>query len=150
MIKRTADQRETIGAVVVRAEAAMESNCDTRAASVNVFLFFLCLYVLTLKGVSTGDDLLHYDLVQRVVASGRIDLPPGKYDPETRPGMAFFALAAQLAGSLFDAFQAALLLGLATVVWPYSTNYWTPRTREPAFACRFPTGTPRPCWRHQP
>jgi hypothetical protein len=187
----------------------MEANRETRAASIAIFIFFLCLYVITLKGISTGDDILHYDLVQRVVTLGRADLPPGKYDPETRPGMRFFAargtdgnvylglpnglalaslplgalgaaadswfgtgatgeplsnpeesgsreamaalrarpsalltasinplvsaltialfftLAAQLAGSLRDAFQAALLLGLATVVWPYSTNYWT-------------------------
>ena len=186
----------------------MVANRDNRAAAVNVFLFFLALYVLTLKGVSTGDDVLHYDLVQHVVASGRGDLPPGKYDPEkpgmrffvargtdghvyltlpnglalaslplgavgmvadawfstetavdplsqpdedgTRKAMAalrrrpsalltasinplvsaltialFFTLAAQLAGSLRGAFQVALLLGLATVVWPYSTNYWT-------------------------
>jgi hypothetical protein len=187
----------------------IEANRDTRAASIAIFLFFLCLYVITLKGMSTGDDILHYDLVQRVVTLGRADLPPGKYDPETRPGMRFFVargtggnvylglpnglalaslplgavgaladswfsagtagdplsqpdeigkreamaelrrrpsalltasinplvsaltialfftLAAQLAGSLRDAFQVALLLGLATVVWPYSTNYWT-------------------------
>ena len=186
----------------------MVANRDNRAAAVNVFLFFLALYVLTLKGVSTGDEVLHYDLVQHVVASGRGDLPPGKYDPE-KPGMSFFVargtdghvyltlpnglalaslplgavgmvadawfstetavdplsqpdedgtrkamaalrrrpsalltasinplvsaltitlfftLAAQLAGSLRGAFQVALLLGLATVVWPYSTNYWT-------------------------
>jgi hypothetical protein len=46
---------------VVRGETAKEANRDIRAASVSVFVFFLCLYVLTLKGVSTGDDLLHYD-----------------------------------------------------------------------------------------
>lgn len=187
----------------------IEANRGARAASVAIFLLFLCLYVITLKGVSTGDDILHYDLVQRVVTLGRADLPPGKYDPETRPGMRFFVargtdgnvylglpnglalaslplgalgaaadswfstgtagdplsnpdesgrreamaalrrrpsallttlinplvsaltialfftLAAQIAGSLRDAFQVALLLGLATVVWPYSTNYWT-------------------------
>jgi hypothetical protein len=179
------------------------------AGQAYVFLFFLSLYVLTLKGVSTADDILHYDLVQNAIATGRGYLPPGKYDPEIRPGMGpfvargtdghvylglpnglalaslplgalgrvadawlgtgtvidplaqpdedgmrkamaalrrrpsalltaainplasaltvslFFALAAQLAGSLRDALQAALLLGLATVVWPYSTNYWT-------------------------
>lgn len=187
----------------------MTGTPDTRAASVMVFVSFLCLYLLTLKGVSTGDELMHYDLAQRVVTAGRADLPPGKYDPETKPGMTgfaargrngrvflglphglalaslpfgalgatadrfvgagtdvdplaqtsgegvraafaalrrrpsvllttainplmsaltvaiFFALAVRLAGSLRDGFRSALLLGLATVVWPYSTNYWT-------------------------
>ena len=187
----------------------MPSRLDTRAASGMVFVFFLCLYVLTLKGVSTGDEMMHYDLVQRILTTGRGDLPPGKYDPETKPGMTgfvargrdhsvylglphglavaslplgavglavdrlfnvqtdvdplaqssaddmrkafaafrrrpsallttainplvsaltvamFFGLAAQLAGSLRDGLRMTLLLGLATAVWPYATNYWT-------------------------
>lgn len=60
----------------------MPSKLNTRAASVMVFLFFLCLYVLTLKSVLTGDEMMHYDLVQRIVTTGRGDLPRGKYDPE--------------------------------------------------------------------
>ena len=193
----------------VRSDESLGPHCGLLAASVYVFLFFVSLYALTLKGISTADDLMHYDLVQRVVTAGRVDLPPGKYDPETKPGMGFFAargidgrvylglpnglavaslpfgavgavadawlcteqaidplsqsnegdgrrafaelrrrpsallttainpvvsaltvalffaLAAQLAGSLRDAFRAAMLLGLATVVWPYSTTFWT-------------------------
>ena len=187
----------------------MKTDSEHRAAIAYVALLFLSLYLLTLKGVSTGDDLLHYDLVQNFVGSGSLHLPPGKYDPETHRGMdpfvargrdghvylglpnglalasvplgalgraadlrwgfmetadpltqtdkeglraamaklrrspsalltaatnsvasamtvtLFFALALQLGGSVRDALRVTLLLGVATVVWPYSTNYWT-------------------------
>jgi hypothetical protein len=187
----------------------MNADSERRAAIAYVALLFLSLYLLTLKGVSTADDLMHYDLVQSFVGSGCLHLPPGKYDPETHPGMdpfvargrgghvylglpnglalasvplgglgriadlrwssieaadplaqgdedgfraemaklrrrpsalltaatnpvasaitvaLFFALAMQLGGSVRDALRVTLLLGVATVVWPYSTNYWT-------------------------
>jgi len=51
-----------------------------RKYQVAVFLLFLSLYVLTLKGVCTGDNVFHYERVQNIIKNGSLSMPEGKYD----------------------------------------------------------------------
>jgi len=62
----------------------------------------------------------------------------------------FFLLAVELIGPPRDALRAALLLGLATVAWPYSTNYWTqPLAGLCLLAALYSLGRGEPLgWRH--
>jgi hypothetical protein len=174
-----------------------------RSVCLLIFLFFLCLYVLTFKGISTGDNLLHYDLVLNTVTSGQFSLPVDRYDLDKQrylkpyvseglngrlyltlpPGLAlasiptgligvaleclrdaseaprivavrrdlaevratpsafitalinplvsamiivvFFWMVSGIAESVEWALLLSIMLGLSTIVWPYSTTYWT-------------------------
>jgi len=45
-----------------------------------LLVLFLSLYVITLKGVCTGDNLFHFERVQNIVEGGGFAMPEGKYD----------------------------------------------------------------------
>jgi len=168
-----------------------------------IFLFFLCLYVLTFKGICTGDNLLHYDLVMNAITTGQPTLPDDLYDLDKQrflkpyasegldgrlyftlpPGLAlasvptgalgvvienlteklevadelparrnmaevrakpsafftglvnplvsallialFFWMVSGIADSVEWATVLSLMLGLSTIIWPYSSTYWT-------------------------
>ena len=184
-----------------REREAMES--EIRSLCLLIFLFFLCLYLLTFKGICTGDNLLHYDLVVNAVSTGQPTLPDDRYDLDKQrylkpfvsegldgelyvtlpPGLAvasipfgalgvaiekivkapesadevparrnfaevrakpsafftglinplvsalliavFFWMASGIADSVEWAAVLSLMLGLSTIIWPYSSTYWT-------------------------
>ena len=47
---------------------------------VAVFLLFLSLYILTLKGICAGDNVFHYERIQNIIKKGSLSMPEGKYD----------------------------------------------------------------------
>lgn len=47
---------------------------------VALFLCFLSLYILTMKGICTGDNVFHYERIQNIIKKGSLDMPEGKYD----------------------------------------------------------------------
>lgn len=168
-------------------------------------MFFLSLYVLTLKGVCTGDNVFHYERIQNIVKKGSLSMPEGKYDFDKQrwlrvfmakgrngrvyltlgDGLSFAALPFALVGNIVQrdkdagvhegrieerpedslsylrkspsaffaalvnplvmavvvlvffnfclrigdtvegAFIASVLLGTGTILWPYSSTFWT-------------------------
>jgi len=68
--------------------------------SLLLFVFFLCLYTLTFKGICTGDNLLHYHVVENLIEHGEFSLPDERYDIRKQPYLKFFA-AEGLDGRLF-------------------------------------------------
>lgn|GEM_PF-3480894 len=176
---------------------------EIRSVALLIFLFFLCLYLLTFKGICTGDNLLHYDLVMNAITTGQPTLPDDLYDLNKQrylkpyasegldgrlyltlpPGLAlasvptgalgvaienltetpevadelparrnmaevrtkpsafftglvnplvsalliamFFRMVSGIAVSREWATVLSLMLGLSTIIWPYSSTYWT-------------------------
>ncbi len=43
-------------------------------------VFFVSLYVVTMKGICTGDNVFHYDKIQNIIKNGSLSMPEGKYD----------------------------------------------------------------------
>jgi len=66
--------------VIARFRVREATEPDIRSLCLLFFLFFFCLYVLTFKGICTGDNLLHYDLVVNAVTTGQLSLPDDRYD----------------------------------------------------------------------
>jgi hypothetical protein len=73
------------------------------------FFFFFCLYLLTFKGICTGDNLLHYDLVVNTVKTGQPALPTDRYDLEKQPYLKLF-VAEGLDGRLYVTLSPGLAL----------------------------------------
>ncbi len=189
--------------MIARFRGREETEPDNRSLCLLIFLFFFCLYVLTFKGICTGDNLLHYDLVVNAVTTGQLSLPDDQYDLDKQrylkpyisegldgrlyltlpPGLAlasipggalgmaieslvkapqasdetlarrnlaevrakpsaffaglinplvsallialFFWMVSRIADSVEWAAFLSLMLGLSTIIWPYSTTYWT-------------------------
>lgn len=189
--------------MIARKRERDSTELNTQSLCRLLFVFFLCLYVLTFKGICTGDNLLHYDLVVNVVSTGSPTLPDDRYDLDKQrylkpyvsegldgrlyltlpPGLAlasipigvlsvvaenrskvpenaneaparrnlaevrakpsaffiglinplvsalliavFFWMVSKIADSVDWAAFLSLMLGLSTIVWPYSTTYWT-------------------------
>jgi hypothetical protein len=61
-----------------------------RPVALSIFVFFVCLYLLTYKGICTGDNLLHYDLVVNTVSTGQPSLPEDRYDLEKQRYLKLF------------------------------------------------------------
>jgi 4-amino-4-deoxy-L-arabinose transferase-like glycosyltransferase len=61
-----------------------------RGLQAAVFLGFLCLYVLTMKGICIRDNVLHYDRTQSVIHRGMLSMPRERYDLVAQPWLKFF------------------------------------------------------------
>lgn len=177
-----------------------------RKYQIALFLLFLTLYVLTLKGICTGDNVFHYERIQNIIKRGSLTMPEGKYDfakqrwlrvfmAEGRDGklyltlgdglsiaalpfalvgniieraidvsayeskieepapklnlfylrklpsaffaalvnpvvmaltlLIFFNFCLRIEGRVGSAFIASVLLGIGTILWPYSSTFWT-------------------------
>jgi 4-amino-4-deoxy-L-arabinose transferase-like glycosyltransferase len=177
-----------------------------RKFQVTLFLFFLSLYILTLKGICTGDNGFHYDRIQNIIKNGSLSMPEGKYDFDKQkwlqvfmakgrdgrayltlgdglsiaslpfglvgnlvertvdvstyqskieePGqrrnlfylrkmpsvffatlinpvvmaltvLVFFNFCLRIRNAFEGAFIATVLLGMGTILWPYSSTFWT-------------------------
>ena len=177
-----------------------------RKYQIALFLLFLTLYVLTLKGICTGDNVFHYERIQNIIKRGSLSMPEGKYDFDKHrwlrvfmaegrdgklyltlgDGLSIAALPFALVGNIIErtvdvsayeskieesapklnlfylrklpsafftalinpfamaltvliffnfclkitdaagsAFVGSLLLGIGTILWPYSSTFWT-------------------------
>lgn len=170
-----------------------------------LFIFSLSLYLLTYKGICTGDNIFQYETVQNFIHTGSFSLPSDKYDINKQkwlrawmakgrndkfyltqwPGLSlasiplgivgyviennievseihdlmkkesdkglfhlrklpsafftslinpivsalivvmFFLYCFQISESHKNALTGTLVLGLGTIIWPYSSTYWT-------------------------
>jgi len=170
-----------------------------------LFIFSLSLYLLTYKGICTGDNIFQYEAVQNFIHTGSFSLPSDKYDINKQkwlrawmakgrndkfyltqwPGLSlasiplgivgyviennievgeihdlmeketdkrffhlrklpsafftslinpivsalivvmFFLCCFQISESHKKALTGTLVLGLGTIIWPYSSTYWT-------------------------
>jgi len=57
---------------------------------VALFLCFLSLYTLTMKGICTGDNVFHYERIQNIIKKGTLDMPGGKYDLDKQKWLRVF------------------------------------------------------------
>lgn len=77
-----------------------------------LFLLFLTLYILTLKGICTGDNVFHYERIQNIIKKGSLSMPEGKYDLEKQRWLRVF-MAEGRDGNLYltlgDGFSIAAL-----------------------------------------
>ncbi len=49
-----------------------------------LFCFITSLYLLTYKGICTGDNIFHYEVVQNFIRTGDLSIPEGKYNLDTK------------------------------------------------------------------
>ncbi len=59
-------------------------------ASPAIFLFFFCVYLLTYKGMTVGDDLTHLISLKSWIESGTLYVPDGWFDPQQGRCFGFF------------------------------------------------------------
>jgi hypothetical protein len=50
-----------------------------------LFLYFLCLYIITIQGIQSGDNTLHYHRTQNILKNNSLSMPEGKYDFKKQP-----------------------------------------------------------------
>ena len=66
------------------------NNTISGKIQIALYLYLLSLYIITMKGVCTGDNVFHYDRVQNIVKEGNLSMPKEKYDFDKQPWLRVF------------------------------------------------------------
>jgi len=51
----------------------------------SLFVYFLTLYIITIQGIQSGDNVFHYDRTQNILKNHSFSMPEGKYDFNKQP-----------------------------------------------------------------
>ncbi len=51
----------------------------------SLFLYFLTLYIITIQGIQSGDNVFHYDRTQNIIKNHSFSMPEGKYSFSKQP-----------------------------------------------------------------
>lgn len=57
----------------------------TNKSRLALFLYFLTLYIITIQGIQSGDNVFHYDRTQNILKNHSFSMPEGKYDFNKKP-----------------------------------------------------------------
>lgn len=50
-----------------------------------LFVYFLTLYIVTIQGIQSGDNVFHYERTQNILKNHSFSMPEGKYDFSKQP-----------------------------------------------------------------
>ena len=50
-----------------------------------LFVYFLTLYIVTIQGIQSGDNIFHYERTQNILKNHSFSMPEGKYDFSKQP-----------------------------------------------------------------
>ena len=56
------------------------NNCSLDKFRIGLFSYFLFLYIITVQGIQSGDNIFHYQRVQNILRNHSLSMPEGKYD----------------------------------------------------------------------
>lgn len=57
----------------------------TNIFRLSLFVYFLTLYVITVQGIQSGDNVFHYERTQNILKKHSFSMPEGKYDFNKQP-----------------------------------------------------------------